>query len=63
VTWQTQISGEVATIVTVEKVALDMVIVDTVMIGVATVMTVEAQEETGIVISEMVVVETTIQGG
>ncbi len=48
---------------TVEKVALDMVIVDTVMIGVATVMTVEAQEETGIVISEMVVVETTIQGG
>ena len=63
VTWQTQISGEEATIVTVEKVALDMVIVDTVMIEVATVMTVEAQEETGIVISGMVVVGTTIQGG
>jgi hypothetical protein len=62
-TWRTQISGEEATIVTVEKVAVDMVIVDMVKIGAVMGMTVEAQEETEIAISERAVAETKTQEG
>jgi hypothetical protein len=48
--------------VNAEMVVADMGIVDMVMIEVVTGMIVEAHEETAIAISEMVVVEMTIQG-
>ncbi len=48
---------------TVEKVAVDMVIVDMVKIGAVMGMTVEAQEETEIAISERAVAETKTQEG